>query len=76
MARLRDTTEEQMDQLTDLQFKGTFFFLQVFAEQLAATGGGSIVTMSSASVYALLLQPCRLHRHESRSGCARAMLRQ
>jgi 2-hydroxycyclohexanecarboxyl-CoA dehydrogenase len=54
MARLRDTTEEQLDQLTDLQFKGTFFFLQVFAEQLASSGGGSIVTMSSASVYALL----------------------
>lgn len=54
MARLRDTTEEQLDQLTALQFKGTFFFLQVFAEQLAATGGGSLITMSSASVYALL----------------------
>jgi 2-hydroxycyclohexanecarboxyl-CoA dehydrogenase len=54
MARLRDTTEEQLDQLTALQFKGTFFFLQVFAEQLASPGGGSIVTMSSASVYALL----------------------
>ncbi|HVW67401.1 MAG TPA: SDR family oxidoreductase [Steroidobacteraceae bacterium] len=54
MARLRDTTEEQIDRLMDLQFKGTFFFLQVFAEQLAAGGGGSIITMSSASVYALL----------------------
>jgi 2-hydroxycyclohexanecarboxyl-CoA dehydrogenase len=54
MAKLRDTTEEQIDQLTDLQFKGTFFFLQVFAEQLASSGGGSIITMSSASVYALL----------------------
>jgi NAD(P)-dependent dehydrogenase (short-subunit alcohol dehydrogenase family) len=54
MAKLRDTTEEQIDKLTDLQFKGVFFFLQVFAEQLAAGGGGSIITMSSASVYALL----------------------
>lgn len=54
MARLRDTTEEQIDRLMDLQFKGTFFFLQVFAEQLAAKGGGSIITTSSASVYALL----------------------
>jgi 2-hydroxycyclohexanecarboxyl-CoA dehydrogenase len=54
MAKLRDTTAEQIDQLTELQFKGTFFFLQVFAEQLASTGGGSIITMSSASVYALL----------------------
>jgi NAD(P)-dependent dehydrogenase (short-subunit alcohol dehydrogenase family) len=54
MARLRDTTEEQLDRLMNLQFKGTFFFLQVFAEQLAACGGGSIITTSSASVYALL----------------------
>jgi 2-hydroxycyclohexanecarboxyl-CoA dehydrogenase len=54
MARLRDTTEEQIDRLMDLQFKGTFFFLQVFSEQLAAGQGGSIITISSASVYALL----------------------
>ncbi|MBV8742975.1 MAG: SDR family oxidoreductase [Sinobacteraceae bacterium] len=54
MARLRDTTEEQLDQLMDLQFKGTYFFLQVFAEQLAGSGGGSLITISSASVYALL----------------------
>ncbi len=54
MAKLRDTTEAQIDALMDLQFKGVFFFLQVFAEALAAGGGGSIITMSSASVYALL----------------------
>lgn len=54
LARLRDTTEAQIDTLMDLQFKGVFFFLQVFAECMAAGGGGSIITMSSASVYALL----------------------
>lgn len=54
MAKLRDTTEAQIDALMNLQFKGVFFFLQVFAERLAAGGGGSIITMSSASVYALL----------------------
>jgi len=54
IAKLRETHEEQIDKLTDLHFKGTFFFLQVFAEQIAAAGGGSIITMSSASVYALL----------------------
>jgi len=54
MAKLRDTTEGQIDALMDLQFKGVFFFLQVFAECMAAGGGGSIITMSSASVYALL----------------------
>ena len=48
------TTEEQIDRLTALQFKGPYFFLQVFADLMAQTGGGSIITMSSASVYALL----------------------
>ena len=54
MAKLLDTTEEQIDRLTALQFKGPYFFLQVFAGLMAQTGGGSIITMSSASVYALL----------------------
>jgi NAD(P)-dependent dehydrogenase (short-subunit alcohol dehydrogenase family) len=54
MAKLLDTTEEQIDRLTELQFKGPYFFLQVFAGLMAEAGGGSIVTMSSASVYALL----------------------
>ncbi len=54
MAKLRDTTETQIDSLTSLQFKGVYFFLQVFAEAMAAHGGGSLITMSSASVYALL----------------------
>lgn len=54
MAKLLETTEEQIDRLTALQFKGPYFFLQVFAGLMAQTGGGSIITMSSASVYALL----------------------
>jgi 2-hydroxycyclohexanecarboxyl-CoA dehydrogenase len=54
MAKLKDTTEAQIDALTNLQFKGVFFFLQVFAEAMAQGAGGSIITMSSASVYALL----------------------
>lgn len=54
MAKLLDTTEEQIDRLTALQFKGPYFFMQVFAGLMAQSGGGSIITMSSASVYALL----------------------
>jgi 2-hydroxycyclohexanecarboxyl-CoA dehydrogenase len=54
MTKLLDTTEEQIDRLTALQFKGPYFFLQVFAAAMAQSGGGSIITMSSASVYALL----------------------
>lgn len=54
MAKLLDTSEDQIDRLMDLQFKGTYFFLQAFVDAIAKSGGGSIVTISSASVYSLL----------------------
>jgi NAD(P)-dependent dehydrogenase (short-subunit alcohol dehydrogenase family) len=54
MAKLLETTEEQIDKLTALQFKGRISFLQTFCALMSSTGGGSIVTISSASVYALL----------------------
>ena len=54
MAKLLETTEEQIDKLTALQFKGPYFFLQTFCALMSQSGGGSIVTISSASVYALL----------------------
>ena len=54
LAKLLDTTEEQLDQVSALHFKGTYFFLQAFTKAMIATGGGSIMTVSSASVRALL----------------------
>jgi NAD(P)-dependent dehydrogenase (short-subunit alcohol dehydrogenase family) len=54
MAKLLETTEEQIDKLTALQFKGPYFFLQVFVGGMASTGGGSVIQISSASVHALL----------------------
>jgi NAD(P)-dependent dehydrogenase (short-subunit alcohol dehydrogenase family) len=54
MAPLLETSEEQIDQLMDLQFKGPYFFLQVFAALMAERGGGSIIQISSASTIALL----------------------
>jgi len=54
MAKLLETTEEQIDKLTALQFKGPYFFLQVFVGGMAATGGGSVIQVSSASAHALL----------------------
>jgi NAD(P)-dependent dehydrogenase (short-subunit alcohol dehydrogenase family) len=54
MAKLLETTEEQLDRLSALQFKGPYFFLQACAGRMAQAGGGSIVQISSASVHALL----------------------
>lgn len=54
LAKLLDTTEEQLDQLAALQFKGPYFFLQAFVGRMARSGGGSVITISSASVYALI----------------------
>jgi 2-hydroxycyclohexanecarboxyl-CoA dehydrogenase len=54
MAKLLDTTEEQLDQLAALQFKGPYFFLQAFVGRMAKSGGGSVINISSASVHAVL----------------------
>lgn len=54
MAKLLDTTEEQLDQLAALQFKGPYFFLQSFVGRMAKSGGGSVINISSASVHAVL----------------------
>jgi NAD(P)-dependent dehydrogenase (short-subunit alcohol dehydrogenase family) len=54
LAKLLDTNEEQLDKIAALQFKGPYFFLQAFVSQMSKLGGGSIITISSASVYALL----------------------
>jgi NAD(P)-dependent dehydrogenase (short-subunit alcohol dehydrogenase family) len=54
LAKLLETTEEQLDALAALQFKGPYFFLQAFVGRMAKTGGGSVITISSASRYALL----------------------
>lgn len=54
MGRIMDVTEEQLDRITALQFKGVYFFLQVFGAAMAKAGGGSLIQTTSASVYALL----------------------
>jgi 2-hydroxycyclohexanecarboxyl-CoA dehydrogenase len=54
MTKLLEVKEEELDKLCALQFKGVYFFLQGMVASMAATGGGSIIQMSSASAYALL----------------------
>ncbi|TVQ43981.1 MAG: SDR family oxidoreductase [Gammaproteobacteria bacterium] len=54
MEKLVDTTEAQIDRLMDLQFKGTYFFLQTFCPLMGQHGGGSVIVTTSASVECLL----------------------
>ena len=54
ISKILDTTEADLDRITALQFKGPFFFFQAFVGRMAKTGGGSVITMSSASTKAVL----------------------
>ena len=54
MTRLLEVEEAELDQLSALQFKGAYFFLQAFVGAMAGAGGGSVIQISSASAYALL----------------------
>jgi len=42
-----DTGEQAWDKLFDLNLKGTFFLSQLVGKQMIASGGGSIINMSS-----------------------------
>lgn len=52
--RFEKTTEEELDRIIALQFKGPFFFLQETAEAMKAGGGGSIIQISSATATVML----------------------
>ena len=52
--RFDKTTEEDLDRIVALQFKGPFFFLQAVAEAMKAGGGGSIIQISSATATLML----------------------
>jgi NAD(P)-dependent dehydrogenase (short-subunit alcohol dehydrogenase family) len=54
LSKLLETTEDELEKLSALQFKGAYFFLQSFVRAMVGSGGGSIITMTSASVHALL----------------------
>ncbi|GAB3287431.1 SDR family NAD(P)-dependent oxidoreductase [Parahaliea aestuarii] len=49
-----DNTEEELDRMVDLQFKGPFFWLQKLAALMSASGGGSIIQISSATAKIML----------------------
>lgn len=56
-----ETTEEELQQISDLQFKGPFLFFQSMIEAMSASGsgGGSLIQISSAT--ATIMQIGRAH---------------
>ncbi len=54
IAKILETSEADLDRITALQFKGPYFFFQAFVGRMAKSGGGSVITMSSASTKAVL----------------------
>lgn len=52
--RFEQTTEEELDRMCALQFKGPYFFLQAMVEAMRARGGGSIIQISSATATIML----------------------
>lgn len=49
-----DNTEEELERMVDLQFKGPFFWLQKLVALMSASGGGSIIQISSATAKIML----------------------
>jgi NAD(P)-dependent dehydrogenase (short-subunit alcohol dehydrogenase family) len=56
LASVLDTTGEQLDQITALQFKGVHHFLQAFVKVMSEQEptGGSLISLSSATTKALI----------------------
>jgi NAD(P)-dependent dehydrogenase (short-subunit alcohol dehydrogenase family) len=56
LASLEEITDEQLDQIVDLQFKGVHHFLQAFVRVMSAQQptGGSLISLSSATTRALI----------------------
>ncbi|MEL6878321.1 MAG: SDR family oxidoreductase [Pseudomonadota bacterium] len=56
LANLLETSQEDLDRITDLQFKGVHHFLQAFVKVMGEQEptGGSIISLSSATTKALI----------------------
>jgi NAD(P)-dependent dehydrogenase (short-subunit alcohol dehydrogenase family) len=56
LASMLDITEEQLDQIVDLQFKGVHHFLQAFVRVMSGQSptGGSLISLSSATTKAII----------------------
>jgi len=68
LANLLDTSEEDLDQIADLQFKGVHHFLQAFVKVMSEQQptGGSLISLSSATT------KCLINNHAAYIGTKRA----
>ncbi len=68
LSNLLETTEEELDTIADLQFKGVHHFLQAFVQAMSdqAPTGGSIISLSSATT------KCLINNHAAYIGTKRA----
>jgi NAD(P)-dependent dehydrogenase (short-subunit alcohol dehydrogenase family) len=48
-ARLRDTTPELLEQVTAVQFSGSYYFMRHMGNAMAKSGGGSLINVTSAT---------------------------
>jgi NAD(P)-dependent dehydrogenase (short-subunit alcohol dehydrogenase family) len=54
LAPLLDTSEQQLDDILALQFKGPYFFAQAFTRWMMAHGGGSVIQITSATTVCVI----------------------
>ena len=49
LSPILETTEDDLDKMINLQFRGVYYFLQVFGGHMSQNGGGSIIQITSAT---------------------------
>lgn len=54
LAGLLETTDEQLDDMVSLQFKGPYYFFQAFTRWMMEHGGGSIMQITSATTVCVI----------------------
>ena len=76
MGKILDTTEEQLDKVSALQFKGPYFFLQSVVPAMVKSGGRFHHPHHLRVGLSGVATPCRLHRDQSGRRRAYALFRQ
>lgn len=70
MTSLADLTEEEWDLVVDVNLKGTWLVTQEIAHDIAATGGGSVVNISTVEAEVVVSSAgyCQVHYNASKGG--------